>query len=90
VNKPITNGGVSRWSILLQEFYITILNKRGKDIIVVEFNSRITYNENEPPIEDHFLDEHLLLVSTKSPWFADIANFLVARKFPQHLTPKVK
>lgn len=31
--------------------------------------------KNEPPIEDYFSDEHLFLVSTKSPWFADIANY---------------
>jgi hypothetical protein len=88
MNKPITNGRVTRWLLLLQEFDITILDKPGKDNVVVEFLSRITSNENEPPVEDHFPDEHLFAVSTNSPWFADIANFLVAGKLPHHLTPK--
>jgi hypothetical protein len=33
-------------------------------------------NENEPPVEDYFPDEHLFVVSNNSPWFADIANYL--------------
>jgi hypothetical protein len=88
MNKPITNGRVTRWLLLLQEFDITILDKPGKDNVVVEFICRITSNENEPPVEHHFPDEHLFTVSTNSPWFADIDNFLVAGKLPQHLNLK--
>jgi len=33
---------------LLQEFYITILDKLVKDIVIVDFLSRIILNENEP------------------------------------------
>jgi hypothetical protein len=54
MNKPITNGRVTRWFLLLQEFDITILDKLGKDNVVVDFLSRITSNENEPPVEDCF------------------------------------
>jgi hypothetical protein len=78
MNKPITNGRVTRWFLLLQEYDITILNKLGKDNVVVDFLSRLTSNENEPPVEDYFPDEHLFAVSTNSPWFTDIANYLVA------------
>jgi hypothetical protein len=88
MNKPITNGRVTRWFLLLQEFDITILDKPGKDNVVVDFLSRIISNENEPPVEDFFPDEHLFAVSTNSPWFADIANFLAAGKLLHHLTPK--
>jgi hypothetical protein len=52
MNKPITNGRVTRWLLLLQEFDITILDKPGKDNVVVDFLSRIISNENEPPVED--------------------------------------
>jgi hypothetical protein len=34
MNKPITNGRVTRWLLLLQEYDITILNKPGKDNVV--------------------------------------------------------
>jgi hypothetical protein len=56
VNKPITNDKVTRWFLLLQEFDITILDKLGKDNLAAEFLSKIKSNENEPPIEDRFLD----------------------------------
>ena len=59
MNKPITNGRVTRWLLLLQEYDIIVLNKLGKDNVVVDFLSRLTYNENEPPMEDHFPDKHL-------------------------------
>jgi hypothetical protein len=88
MNKPITNGKVTKWFLLLQEFDITILHKPGKYNVVVDFLSRITSNENEPAIEDCFPDEHIFAVSTKSPWFAYIANFFVAGKLSYYLTPK--
>jgi hypothetical protein len=59
MNKQNTNDEVTRWLLLLQEFDITILEKPRKDNVVVEFISRITSNENETMVEDHFPDEHL-------------------------------
>jgi hypothetical protein len=88
MNKPITNDMVTIWFLLLQEFDITILDKPGKDNVVVDFLSRITSKEIEPLVEDHFPYEHLFAVSTNSPWFAYIANFLPAGKLLHHLTPK--
>jgi hypothetical protein len=90
MNKPITNGRVTRWLLLLQEYDITILNKPGKDNVVVDFLSRLTSNENEPPVEDYFPDEHLFVVSTNSPWFIDITNYLDVGRLPHHLSPKEK
>jgi hypothetical protein len=88
MNKPITNGRVTRWLLLLQEYDITILNKLGNNNVVVDFLSRLTSNENESTLEDYFLDENLFLVSTNSPWFVDIANYLVSGRLPHHLSPK--
>jgi hypothetical protein len=88
MNKLITNGRFTRWFLLLYAYDISILNKLGKDNVVVEFLSRLTSNENEPPVEDSFTDEHLFAVSTNSSWFTDIANYLVARILPRHLSPK--
>jgi len=81
MKKPITNGRVTIWLLLLQYFDITILDKPRLFITIIS-------NENEPPVEDCFLDEHLSAISTNLPWFADIANFLASRKLPDHLTPK--
>ena len=38
-NKPATNGRVTRWSILLQEFDITIKDQPGKENPVADFFS---------------------------------------------------
>ena len=38
MNKPITNGRVTRWLLLLQEFNITVLDKLGKQKQVADFS----------------------------------------------------
>jgi hypothetical protein len=37
MNKPITNGRVTRWLLLLQEFNIVMLDQPGKENLVVDF-----------------------------------------------------
>jgi hypothetical protein len=39
MNNPITNGRVTRWLLLLQEFNITMLDRPGKENLVVDFLS---------------------------------------------------
>jgi hypothetical protein len=39
MNKPITNGRVTRWLLLLQEFNITVLDRPRKDNVVDDFLS---------------------------------------------------
>jgi len=41
MNKPITNGRVTKWLLLLQEFNIIVLDRPGKQNTVVDFLSRI-------------------------------------------------
>lgn len=43
-------------------------------------------NDECTPIEDSFPDEHIFAVSTKSPWYADIENYLATGKVPPHLS----
>lgn len=40
-NKPITNGRVTLWLPLLQEFDITIRDRPGKENLVADFLSRV-------------------------------------------------
>eukprot|EP00253_Pinus_taeda_P016001 PITA_16001 len=42
------------------------------------------------PVPDDFLDEELLSISTITPWFADVANYLVSGKLPQNLSTREK
>ena len=86
MNKPITSGRITRWLLLLQEFNITIIDKPGKENLAADFLSRLTHNDDNVPVDDTFPDEHLFVVSIKTPWFADIANYLVTGKIPAHLS----
>ena len=86
MNKPITPGRITRWLLLLQEFDITIVDKPGKDNVVADFLSRMDNNDECTPIEDNFPDEHLFAVSTKPPWYANIANYISTGKVPPHFS----
>ena len=86
MNKPITNSRVTRWLLLLQEFDIIIVDRPRKENVVAYFISLMTNNDEYTPVGDSFPDEHLFSVSSFSPWYADIANYLVANKLPSHLS----
>ena len=90
MNKWITNGRVIRWLLLLQEFNITILDRPGKQNTVVDFLSKLQNIKYNTPVEDQFPDEYLFSISTQTPWFADIANYLVSRKFPSIMNARDK
>ena len=90
MNKPITNGRVTQWLLLLQEFNITVIDRPGKENLVADFLSRIQHDSDTKPIDDTFLDKHLFFVSVQTPWFADIANYLMTEKVPHHLAPYEK
>ena len=73
---------------MLQEFDINILDKSGKDNVVADFISRLTISDDFTATEDSFLDECLFDISTHSPWYENIANYLAAGKFPHQLSSK--
>ncbi|CAL8135446.1 unnamed protein product [Prunus armeniaca] len=66
-----------RWILLLQEFDITIKDKKGVENVVADHLSRLVFDESfeNTPINDSFPDEQLFALS-ELPWFADIVNFL--------------
>jgi len=66
-----------RWILLLQEFVITIKDKKGTENIIADHLSRLKIDStsNITQINDYFPDECLLSISTM-PWFANIVNFL--------------
>ena len=90
MNKPITPRRITRWILLLQEFDITIVDKPRKDNVVAYFLSRLNTNGENLSIKDNFTDEHIFAISTLTPWYADIANYLVVGKFPYHLSPRAQ
>jgi hypothetical protein len=87
-NKPISNGWVTQWLLLLQEFDITIKDRPGRENLVVDFLSRIPKRDDSLIVEDQFLDEHLFSITTKPPWNADVENYLEAGKLLAHLSSR--
>eukprot|EP00253_Pinus_taeda_P033712 PITA_33712 len=87
MNKLVTNRRVAIWLRFLREFNITVLDRRGKQNTVADFLSRIHNTKEDSPVEDKFTDEYLFAVTTKTPWYADIANYLVIGKLPPQLFP---
>lgn len=66
------------------------MDKLGEHNIVADFLSRLEQIEDQDMVDDVFLDEHIFFVSTKTPWFSDMANYLATRKFPQHFSYQEK
>eukprot|EP00253_Pinus_taeda_P029423 PITA_29423 len=72
------------------QFDLTIVDKPGKEN-VVDFLSRLDLPAGEEgTVDDQMPDEHLFAILVLSPWFADIANYLVSAQFPPHLSSKEK
>ena len=72
-----------RWVLLLQEFNLQIKDKKRMENFVEDHLSQLTvaHNTHNPPINDEFLEESLLLTE-KAPWYAHIANFLATGELP--------
>src|SRR3954465_189671 len=79
-----------RWVLLLQEFDLQIVDRKGADNPVADNLSRMEDILHDPiPVNDSFPDEQLAVVKVQShsvPWFGDYANFIVAKFLPPGLT----
>ncbi|XP_027166325.1 uncharacterized protein LOC113766318 [Coffea eugenioides] len=73
-----------RWILLLQEFDVEIKDKKGTENLVADHLSRLEYIpvKDQVPIQENFPDEFVLAI-INSPWYADIANFLVSGEIPK-------
>jgi len=80
LSKKDSKAKLVRLILLLQEFDITIKDKKGTENIIADHLSRLTTDSRSDitPLNDYFPDESLLSVSTM-PWFGNIVNFLVSR-----------
>ena len=72
-----------RWVLLLQEFNLQIKDKKKVENVMEDHLLRLTieHNTHNPPINDEFPEESLLLVEN-APWYAHIANFLATGEIP--------
>jgi hypothetical protein len=70
----------------LQEFDITIRDQPGRENLVAYFLSCVPKIDDSLTVEDQFPDEHMFTITIKTPWYADVVNYLVAGKLPAHLS----
>ena len=78
-----------RWVLLLQEFDLKIKDRMGSKNFVANHLSRLHVSSTRD-INDSFLDEHLLALSSHAPLFAQIVNFLVTGSILEHWNPHRK
>src|SRR4051812_3048896 len=82
-----------RWVLLLQEFILHIIDRKGPENLVADNFSRLENVLDDPlPIDDSFPDEQLNVINTSrsSPWYADYANYIVAKFVPPSFTYQQK
>jgi hypothetical protein len=82
----VKNPRFTRWLLLLQEFNINIIDRPSKDNLVDDFLSRMIHLRDNALVDD----ENLFSISTFTPWYVDIDNYLVIGKMPQKLCPREK
>jgi hypothetical protein len=77
-----------RWILLLQEFDMEIRDKKGSENVVADHLSRLEQLEvgENTCIQEVFLDEQLLEVEAKLPWYADFVNYLACKVIPPDLS----
>ena len=66
------------------------MDQKSKENQGVDFLSRLNTKGENVLVFDDFPDEHLFYISTHTPWFEDIANYLDTSRFPQHMSSKEK
>ncbi|GJZ86675.1 reverse transcriptase domain-containing protein [Tanacetum coccineum] len=80
MNKQDSKPRLLRWVLLLQEFDITIRDKKGSENLAVDHLSRLE-NPHKDVLENKDINENFPLEtlgkisSGSTPWFADYANF---------------
>ena len=92
LSKKDTKPRLIRWILLLQEFDLEILDKKGSENMVADHISRILVKYNKEIIGDRFPDEQLFSISSTSnlPWFAHIVNYLVTGQVPPYWSQQEK
>nr|GFC85903.1 reverse transcriptase domain-containing protein [Tanacetum cinerariifolium] len=95
LNKQDAKPRFLRWVLLLQEFDITILDKKGSENLAADHLSRLE-NPHQDVLENKDINENFpletlgTLTSHNTPWFADIANFHAGNFIKKGLTSQQK
>lgn len=81
-----------RWVLSLQDFHMEMRDKKGAENYVADHLSRLPFeNKEDVPINDEIGFEALMaLVSTSTPWYADIAHYLACGVVPPKYSSQQK
>ena len=82
-----------RWVLLLQEFDLHIIDRKGAENPVADNLSTLENVLDDPLlIDDSFPDEQLatINVANSTPWYDDYANYIVAKYLPPSFTYQQK
>nr|GFA33180.1 reverse transcriptase domain-containing protein [Tanacetum cinerariifolium] len=95
LNKQDAKSRLLRWVLLLQEFDIAILDKKGSENLAADHLSRLE-NPHKDVLENKDISENFplktlgSLSSHSTPWFVDIANFHAGNFIKKGLTSQQK
>lgn len=87
VNKPIIQGRVSRWLLLLQKITFTIVVWPRKSHVITDQLSRIRSGEPAEGVNEDFLDAHLFQIAILPTWYEKIGQYLSTSTFPSEMPP---
>ncbi|GKB12047.1 reverse transcriptase domain-containing protein [Tanacetum coccineum] len=95
INKQDAKPRLLRWVLLLQEFDITIRDKKGSENLAADHLSRLE-NPHKDVLENKDINENVpletlgVISSGSTPWFADYANFYAGNFIIKGMTTQQK
>ncbi|KAJ8774225.1 hypothetical protein K2173_009656 [Erythroxylum novogranatense] len=95
IEKKDAKSRLIRWVLLLQEFDLEIVDRKGTENQVADHLSRMENANSSSPkagqINESFPDGRLFMVNDKQiPWYADFINYLVCKQLPPDFTYQQK
>ncbi|GJW16372.1 reverse transcriptase domain-containing protein [Tanacetum coccineum] len=95
MNKQDAKPRLLRWVLLLQEFDITIHDKKGSENLAADHLSRLE-NPHKDVLENKEINEHFsletlgVISSGSTPWFSDYANYHAGNFIVKGMTTQQK
>src|SRR3954466_7631691 len=90
MNKKDAKPRLIRWVLLLQEFDLHIVYRKGAENPIADNLSRLENIVDDPiHVNDSFPNEQLAAIKVTSrdcPWYADYGNFIVSKYLPPTFT----
>ena len=87
VNKPIIQGRISRWLLLLQEFIFKIVVRPEKSHVSADHLSRIKTGEPPEGVNDDFPNAQLFQIAVLPKWYTSIEEYLSTGNIQREMPP---